>query len=807
MAGWLRPGSGNPASQPPQQSGQQFTPYSSEKPTQRLFTVVKNAHTEIVRRNKAITEDRDFTARYALVDGKYVINVEPLSQAIYQHKGPFAQAGQSFPPQPERPFLGLGGFLRDYLGVQPYEEAAKKMIATGQPLRNYEHPYQISVEPYDPHQKDEYVISANIEIAWHSPAVAAKYADQPQLELDQDEMEEFFRQAYMDTVIGSGLAIPIKYKGFDLIAMVTSVQQYSLARKRPTEFAPRGLIFDETLINFHTKSGQNLRVRPSSTRISTNIIKQDFNFESMGIGGLDDEFAMIFRRAFASRIFPPGLIEKMGIQHVKGILLFGPPGTGKTLIARQIGKALNSREPKIVNGPEILNKFVGQSEENIRKLFADAEKEYKEKGDESGLHIIIFDELDAICKQRGSKNDGTGVGDTVVNQLLSKMDGVDQLNNVLIIGMTNRKDMIDEALLRPGRLEVHIEIALPDENGRRQILGIRTKELKINNVLDQDVDIFELASVTKNFSGAEIGGLVKSATSFAFNRHAKFGEKIDTKDIKNMKVNRADFMLALEEVRPAFGVSEEEFEACTTGGVIKFSRNIESILSEGHLFVEQVRKSEKTPLVSVLMHGPPGSGKTALAATIAMASDFPFIKIVSPEAMVGYNEMNKISHLTKVFSDAYKSSLNIVVVDQIERIIDWVPIGPRFSNAVLQTLVVLLRKPPPKGRRLLILATSTERSVLSQLDLLNNFDAEIAVPNVANHEELQSVLGSLELFSPQEQQIVLQLIEEHTRTKRINVGIKKILMAAETARQDTNDRVGRFVSIIGRAVSDMSSVY
>jgi len=387
------------------------------------------------------------------------------------------------------------------------------------------------------------------------------------------------------------------------------------------------------------------------------------------------------------------------------------------------------------------------------------------------------------------------------------MDGVDQLNNVLIIGMTNRKDMIDEALLRPGRLEVHIEIALPDENGRRQILGIRTKELKINNVLDQDVDIIELASLTKNFSGAEIGGLVKSATSFAFNRHAKFGEKIDTKDIKNMKVNRADFMLALEEVRPAFGVSEEELEACTTGGVIKFSRNIENILSEGHLFVEQVRKSEKTPLVSVLMHGPPGSGKTALAATIAMASDFPFIKIVSPEAMVGYNEMNKISHLTKVFSDAYKSSLNIVVVDQIERIIDWVPIGPRFSNAVLQTLVVLFRKPPPKGRRLLILATSTERSVLSQLDLLNNFDAEIAVPNVANHAELESVLGSLKLFAPRDQQIVLQQIEEHTSTKSINVGIKKILMAAETARQDTNDRVGRFASIIGRAVMEMTPHY
>jgi vesicle-fusing ATPase len=151
----------------------------------------------------------------------------------------------------------------------------------------------------------------------------------------------------------------------------------------------------------------------------------------MGIGGLDDEFAAIFRRAFASRIFPPHIVERLGIQHVKGILLFGPPGTGKTLMARQIGKMLNSVEPIIVNGPEVLNKFVGQSEENIRKLFAAAEVEYKARGDESALHIIIFDELDAICKQRGSKNDGTGVGDSIVNQLLSKMDGVDQLNNIV----------------------------------------------------------------------------------------------------------------------------------------------------------------------------------------------------------------------------------------------------------------------------------------------------------------------------------------------------------------------------------------
>src|SRR5687767_1429460 len=99
-----------------------------------------------------------------------------------------------------------------------------------------------------------------------------------------------------------------------------------------------------------------------------------------------------------------------------GILLFGPPGTGKTLIARQIGKMLNSLEPKIVNGPEIFNKYIGQSEGNIHKLFVEAEEEYKDKGEDSRLHIIIFDELDAICKQHGFGG-RAGVGDSVVNQL------------------------------------------------------------------------------------------------------------------------------------------------------------------------------------------------------------------------------------------------------------------------------------------------------------------------------------------------------------------------------------------------------
>lgn len=219
------------------------------------------------------------------------------------------------------------------------------------------------------------------------------------------------------------------FRSIPLLLVVRTVQLMDLtSEKSPsspilTDPRSRGILTRHTTLTFYKDAKSPIKLKGSNKRPAANsIIQPNFKFEDMGIGGLDTEFSAIFRRAFASRIFPPGLVDKLGIQHVKGILLYGPPGTGKTLIARQIGKMLNAREPKVVNGPEVLNKYVGQSEENIRKLFADAEKEYREKGDESGLHIIIFDELDAVCKQRGSgAAGGTGVGDSVVNQLLSKV--------------------------------------------------------------------------------------------------------------------------------------------------------------------------------------------------------------------------------------------------------------------------------------------------------------------------------------------------------------------------------------------------
>ncbi|EJU06606.1 AAA-domain-containing protein [Dacryopinax primogenitus] len=635
-------------------------------------------------------------------------------------------------------------------------------------------------------------------------------------QFDSEDMARSFIRAFNELIISIGQILIWDYHGHVLKVWVKSLHVVDLGSLQPQKGQRArggsigavgasslhfGILNDQTDIAIMKAPDSAIKIRSSAKKAAPNaILAPNFKFEDMGIGGLDSEFTAIFRRAFASRVFPPGLVEKMGIQHVKGILLYGPPGTGKTLMARQIGKMLNAREPKIVNGPEILNKYVGASEENIRKLFADAEKEYKEKAEDSGLHIIIFDELDAICKQRGSTNNGTGVGDSVVNQLLSKMDGVDQLNNILIIGMTNRLDMIDEALLRPGRLEVHMEISLPDERGRLQILNIHTSKMRTNGVLDKDVDLGELAAVTKNFSGAEINGLIKSASSFAFNRHVKVGTMAGIgDDIEDLRVNRSDFLQALDEVHPLYGISEEELSSVVQNGIIHYDAVVDEILNDGRLFIEQVRTSQRTPLVSILLHGPPGSGKTALAATIAMASEFPFIKIISPDQMVGFSESQKIAAIAKTFSDSYKSPLSVIVVDQIERLIDWVSIGPRFSNGVVQTLTVLMGKRPPKERRLLVIATTSSRPLITEIEMADVFDSEIRVPPISDSKALDTVIRELKLFgSEAEYRYAMEKLRQAglTGEGHLNIGIKKLLSVVEMARQEPEAVADRLVQAL-----------
>ncbi|KAF4445888.1 Vesicular-fusion protein sec18 [Fusarium austroafricanum] len=649
-------------------------------------------------------------------------------------------------------------------------------------------------EVYDPFGAGgkAYLGSVDLEIGFASPN---KKTDVP---YDEDELTKLFLDAYQNQVLSPGQRILMDHRNIPLLVIVKTVSLTDLAmssddsaKKVYREPHARGILTTQSQLTFHRDGKGDFNLKPSMHKANSNaILAPDFKFEDMGIGGLDDEFATIFRRAFASRIFPPGLIAKMGITHVKGLLLYGPPGTGKTLIARQIGHMLNARPPKVINGPEVLNKYVGQSEENIRKLFADAEKEYKEKGDESSLHIIIFDELDAVCKQRGSgSGGGTGVGDSVVNQLLAKLDGVDQLNNILLIGMTNRKDMIDDALLRPGRLEVHLEISLPDEAGRLDILKIHTNKMSTNGLLDPSVDLDELASLTKNFSGAEISGLVKAAASCAFSRHTEVGQLAAVKqDVASMNVKREDFMVALTEVRPAYGVSEAELMEAVRLGVIPYAPHINLTIQQMMRVVGMIKEDPNKFATSVLFHGPKASGKTALAAHIAMQSAFPFVKMITPADLVGYrDDFAKKDFVHKAFTDAYKSPASILILDDFERLIGWNPIGPRFSNTMLEALTTLIISKPPKGHRLLVFVTTSQASVLRMLEIDNDFAKKVAVPGVSNLRELGTVLQESEVFdNPNLINAVISEIGQQTDSDNVGVGIKTVLDCIFEAKRERN---------------------
>lgn len=467
----------------------------------------------------------------------------------------------------------------------------------------------------------------------------------------------------------------------------------------------------------------------------------NLNLDVLGIGGLHEQFAKIFRRAFSSRLLSSSQVKALGIKHVKGIMLHGPPGTGKTTLAVAMAKMLNSAPVKIISGPEIFSKWVGDSEQNIRNLFIDAEKDQALNGDASQLHMIIIDEIDSLCKRRTGDTGGR-VTDNIVNQLLAKMDGPQRLNNILLIGMTNRLDMIDSAILRPGRFEIQIEIGLPDFNGRVEILNIHTREARKNGYLTDDVDLEHIAKRGENMTGAELEGVVKSAVSFAISSNIDTHGQIKQVENSKIKVNQACFLQGLTDIKPLFGSGINTANST----IIEYNAKYVEIMAIIRQRLTAFKTNPNRNRINILVHGDKGCGKSALARHIASILEFPFVKIIGNDMYIGKTDQERIAELKTIYFDLDKSRTSVIILDDIERLLNYVRCGHIFSNAIFQTVMMLLDKifvdDDKQDYKLCIIVTTAAYDFLNTyLECCPYFTFQVEIPAITDMETVTKIIG------------------------------------------------------------------
>jgi vesicle-fusing ATPase len=261
---------------------------------------------------------------------------------------------------------------------------------------------------------------------------------------------------------------------------------------------------------------------------------------------------------------------------------------------------------------------------------------------------------------------------------------------------------------------------------------------------------------------------------------------VDAEAVEKLMVNADDFEHALQhDVKPAFGHSEEELKRLLSGGLIVWSQTTHDILDKGDILIKQTANPETRGFVRVLLTGPPNSGKTYMAARIAKNSEFPFVKVCSPEDMVGFSEHAKCMQLKKTFEDAYRSPLSAVIIDDIEGLLDYSPIGMRYSNLVLQALRVLLKKRPPLKSRLLVLATSSNEGFLREFGLLSSFSSVVHVPRLSAVEHITRVLDESGAFSTQDiEQIGRSLSKSQMK---FSIGIKHLLELVDYSKETGRD--------------------
>jgi len=465
------------------------------------------------------------------------------------------------------------------------------------------------------------------------------------------------------------------------------------------------------------------------------------------IGGLDEELELV-RETIELPLSEPGVFTRLGIDPPKGVLLHGPPGTGKTLIARAVANEVDATFIT-VDGPEIMSKYKGESEERLRDVF--------ERAGEEAPAIIFFDEIDSIA---GKRDDGGDVENRVVGQLLSLMDGLDARGDVIVIGATNRVDTLDPALRRGGRFDREIEIGVPGEAGRRQILDVHTRRMP----LADDVDLDRIASRTHGFVGADIEGLTQEAAMTALRR----ARESDARALDDVSVGKADFETAHASVEPS-AMREYVAEQPTTdfadvGGLSEAKEKLERAVTWPLTYGPLFEAADADPPTGVLLHGPPGTGKTLLARAIAGESGVNFIQVAGPELLDRYvGESEKA--VRELFDRARQAAPAIVFFDEIDAIAadrdgaggDGSGVGERVVSQLLTELDRASDNP-----NLVVLAATNRRNALDPALLRpGRLETHVEVPDPDRDARRK-------------------ILDVHTRTKPLVDGVDLERLADET---------------------------
>ena len=451
-----------------------------------------------------------------------------------------------------------------------------------------------------------------------------------------DGLQEYMIYNYLNHVFSNGDSISLN-------TQMGSKVQFVITNTKP----PKPVIVTENTI--FTLGSLTKAVDSSVPRITYDEL-----------GGLKNEVQKI-REMVELPMRHPELFDKIGVEAPKGVLLYGPPGTGKTLIAKAVAGETNAHFISL-SGPEIMGKHYGESEEKIREIFT--------QGEENSPSIIFIDEIDSIAPKRDEVSGE--LEKRIVSQLLTLMDGMKSRGRVVVIAATNRPDSIDPALRRPGRFDREIEIGIPDDDGRLDILSIHTRGMPIN----EKVNLKQIAKTTHGFVGADLEILSKEAAMRSLRRILPEidleEDKISSEILQKIEISNDDFREALKEVRPSalreVQVQIPDVNWDDVGGLDELKDELREAVEWPVKHKEAYDYVDVEAPKGVLLYGPPGTGKTLIAKALAKMTESNFISIKGPELLskwVGESEKG----VREIFRKARQAAPCIIFLDEVDALV------------------------------------------------------------------------------------------------------------------------------------------